>query len=99
MTTIITRLYSSKEEADRVIAGLREQDYRIEELGVIAGPDNPEVRGDEYALRSQMMSAGVFENAAKVYAERVATAHLLSSFMRLSDGRKKRCALSTSITR
>lgn len=73
MSTIITRLYASDKDARTVVARLKEEGYRAPEIDII-GKDGD---GDPDTLKQTIRRAGVYPNAAAIYAERVAGGDVL----------------------
>lgn len=73
MSTIITRLYASADTAKSVASRLKEEDYRVSDVDVIAKGR----KGSLKTLKADISAAGVYPNAAATYAERVADGDVL----------------------
>ncbi|MBO6756093.1 MAG: hypothetical protein JJ902_07180 [Roseibium sp.] len=76
MTTIITRLYNDKRKASRVVSALKSEDYLERDIDVVTGKDDPDDT-DHSAIRGELRKAGVYPNAATIYAQKVAEGHAL----------------------
>ena len=75
MTTIITRLYSSKKKAESVILALREERFTDRDVDLIASAGSG--NADKESLQDEILSSGVFRRAAEIYAEHVAAGKAL----------------------
>ncbi|MBO6639249.1 MAG: hypothetical protein JJ920_16310 [Roseitalea sp.] len=73
MSTIITRLYASKDAAKSVASRLKQEEYRAGDVDVITKGG----KGGLKTLKADISAAGVYPNAAATYAERVADGDVL----------------------
>lgn len=73
MTTIITRLYETKEIAEAVVADLRAEGFRAGDIDHFVVDNAPEFEADEGGLLQGMKAAGVYDSAAQAYTQKVAS--------------------------
>jgi hypothetical protein len=73
MTTILSRLYADREQADSVAADLKAEGYGARDMDVIAASEG----ASHDAVRQDISKAGVAATAAGIYAGRVAGGNAL----------------------
>lgn len=71
MTTIITRLYSSSEQADAAVDTLADKKFSRGAVNIVSGIS------DANAAKKQISALGVYPNAAATYADKVAGGNAL----------------------
>ena len=77
MTTIITRLYPNRRQANAVVNALKAEEFTAAQIGVVAHAAKEDKQPDLKAIEDEIRALRVYPKAAATYARHVAEGNVL----------------------